>query len=126
MARHLREQGGGHPGDHGPVPELANEPVSPSVGEGFPDRPAHERREGPGGDLSDEQLRDFAARLGLTADTGTAPEPDAPHERDAPASTRPLLVRVRRPVAVVLVAVGRATTMAGDRVRSAGERLRPD
>ncbi|MFP5487232.1 MAG: hypothetical protein ACLGHQ_02850, partial [Acidimicrobiia bacterium] len=66
MARHLREQSGGHPADHGPVPELANEPPSPRQHEDFPDRPAGNRPAGGGGgDLTDEQLDDFAARLGL-------------------------------------------------------------
>jgi hypothetical protein len=66
MARRLHEQSGGNPRAQGPVPELANEPPSPRAGHDFPDTPEGNRPRDGGGDLSDEQLDDFAARLGLT------------------------------------------------------------
>ena len=68
MARHLHEQSGGNPRDQGPVPELANEPPSPSGRDDFPDAPDHDAGRRRGGDLTDEQLDDFASRLGLTDD----------------------------------------------------------
>lgn len=85
MARHLREQSGGNPSDHGPVPELANQPASPRSKEDFPDAPETDAPSGPGGDLTDDQLRDFAARLGLRADEDDRSDEDdrAVDERDA-------------------------------------------
>ena len=133
MARHLHEQSGGDPSAQGPVPELANEPASPRADHDFPDTPEGNRPRAGGGDLTDEQLDDFAARLGLAdeaasgepADDGgpeTADRGDAETGR-AVRAVRVWAGRLRPPTARVLVAVGRVATTAGARVRSFGERL---
>lgn len=135
MARHLRAQSGGNPADHGPVPELANEPASPRQAEDFPDTPAGNRPSGGGGDLTDEQLDDFAARLGVSErddepddeprDTGGGADSEEAGGTRVRARRRALVVvRVlRRPTARVLLVLGRSTAAAGGRIRSLGERL---
>lgn len=133
MARHLHEQSGGDPSAQGPVPELANEPPSPRADHDFPDTPEGNRPRAGGGDLTDEQLDDFAARLGLvdevesgdTIDDG-GPETDDQGDEGTGSAVRAVRVwagRVRPRTARVLVVVGRVTTTAGARVRSFGERL---
>lgn len=137
MARHLHEQSGGDPTDQGPVPELANEPRSPRSNEDFPDAPETEGRSGPGGDLTDEQLEDFADRLGLIEDDGTdrgrpgedhadGDERDGARSARAGRAVRSLVGQARRPAARLLVMVGGATSTAGARLRSTGERLAGD
>lgn len=145
MARHLHEQSGGNPRDQGPVPELANEPRSPRADEDFPDAPEHDDRPRRGGDLTDEQLDDFASRLGLTEDPDADPDDANPHdtdpddaesddvESDAGSDDRrvrrvsAVVVRrvrvVRRPVGRVMIVVARAASGTGDWLRSRGERL---
>lgn len=131
MARHLHEQSGGDPSAQGPVPELANEPPSPRSADDFPDAPEPGGRTGPGGDLTDEQLEDFADRLGLGGrDDGqdrTRPNDDgaglrARSERIA----RSGVGRARQATARLLVIVGGATKAAGSRLRATGERLSGD
>jgi hypothetical protein len=142
MARHLHAQSGGDPAAQGPVPELANEPRSPRSDEDFPDAPDPDARSGVGGDLTDDQLQDFAARLGLADESGESdrsPERDESDESDESAerdrSGRTALARrttmvaigkLRRPAARVVVVIGRVTIAAGHRVRSVGERLTTD
>lgn len=150
MARHLREQSGGNPADHGPVRELANRPASPRSNEDFPDAPGPGERSGPGGDLSDEQRRDFAIRLGLGDDAagddaagdreqrgGRARRGDAREERAADSAgtgpsrgarrrvTQVVIRGVRRPVATVLIVVSRGVGTTGRWLHSAGERIAP-
>lgn len=145
MARHLREQSGGNPADHGPVRELANRPASPRSNEDFPDAPGPGERTGPGGDLSDEQRRDFATRLGLGDDAvgdgeerrERVPRGDAREERAADSAgtgpsrgarrrvTQVVIRGVRRPVATVLIVVSRGVGTTGRWLHSAGERIAP-
>lgn len=141
MARHLHEQSGGNPRDQGPVPELANEPTSPRANDDFPDAPESDRRPGPGGDLTDDQLDDFAARLGLTDDERPDDEqPDderrdderrddeRPDDRNVGGGRLVAVVtrRVRwvvRPVGRILIVTGRVADGTGRWLRTTGERF---
>ena len=128
MARHLREQSGGNPADHGPARELANEPASPRSGADFPDTPEGNRPRRGGGDLTDDQLDDFAARLGLEdADRAeeTGAEPRQPPTGEPHPGEGGWADRVRRPASRLLVVAGDITTSVGTRVRTFGERLDP-
>lgn len=87
MARHLHEQSGGNPRDQGPVPELANEPVSPRADDDFPDTPEGNRSAAGEGDLTDEQLDDLADRLGLSDDAAGERAVDVDVDADADAAT---------------------------------------
>ena len=150
MTRQLRPEAGGDP-TSGPVRELANQPPSPRAAEDFPDAPEPASRAGAHGDLSPEQLDDFAARLGLTDESdaaapdragsvgsgraagsawgpesdeapGPAPEPTGPTVRVRRVAGASMR-GLRRRAARVLVVVGRATVTAGHRLRTVGERL---
>lgn len=149
MARHLHEQSGGNPRDQGPVPELANEPTSPRADDDFPDAPDDDRRSGPGGDLTDDQLDDFAARLGLTDDetaddetgdesgaatsdeTGdTGPETERFDDTTDDQDRRPVMAvvtrRIRwaaRPVGRVMIVSARVVDGTGRWLRTTGERF---
>lgn len=125
MARHLHEQSGGDPAAQGPVPELANEPRSPRSDEDFPDAPETAERSGPGGDLTDEQLEDFADRLGLGGRDAGRDDGVGPRGRSEQIVGSGLR-RVRRVAARLLVTGGGAMNAAGSRVRAAGERLSDD
>lgn len=136
MARHLHEQSGGNPRDQGPVPELANEPRSPRADEDFPDAPERDECRRRGGDLTDEQLEDFASRLGLTDDDPSADPSDVDPNDDPNVAgpddrrvrrVRAVVVRrvrvVRRPVGRVMVVIARAASGTGEWLRTRGERL---
>jgi hypothetical protein len=140
MARHLHEQSGGDPSAQGPVSDLANEPAARVASSDFPDTPPGNRPRQGDSDLTDEQLADFAGRLGLVDDPASVDDP-GPHDTarrpgDATSDRRGVRGRfararrsVRRPAARVLVvaggAVATAGTTAGAWMRAAGERLEP-
>lgn len=126
MARHLRQQSGGDPTDQGPVPELANEPASPRSDDDFPDAPSGNRAPvgggaGGAGDLSADQLDDFAGRLGLTDEQGGSSDASSGDEKRP--RLRAWAGRLRRPVGRVLTFAGRGAASLGDRLRAAGDRL---
>jgi hypothetical protein len=128
MSRHLHEQSGGDPSAQGPVSDLATEPAARVASSDFPDTPPGNRPRQGDSDLTDEQLADFAGRLGLVDDPASVddPGPDDPARRPRRGvSGRLVRARrsVRRPVARVLVVAGGAIATAGAWIRAAGERL---
>lgn len=66
---HLRQQAGGRP-SQGPPPDVANPEPPPSYGSDFPDKPESTTAAEP---QDQPDLDEFAAKLGLTDDDGSAP-----------------------------------------------------